>query len=442
MKIAFKTHSILFAILFTGMPIQSYAGNLADIYALAKRQDTGLQIAIANYNASAQQHPIARASLLPQVSANVNTSDTSQKIDGQTFNVSGGDIDFNTHGYGATLTQALYHHDFYVQLRQAKNAVAKAQVELDNARQDLIVRVAQVYFDVLAAQDNVRFAEAEKKSFGRQLEQAETRFEVGLIAITDVKEAQASYDLAVSREIDANTALSLAIDALAVVTGERLEELKVLSENMQLLRPDPDDVQTWIDRALDQNLTLLASEYDTRIAAQEIKLRRSGHLPTVDIVGSYNDSDTGSLTGSRRTKTSQIGLELNLPILAGGRTYYQTKEARHLHSVALNTLESQRRETVRLTRDSFLNVVSGISRVKALGVAVESAEAAAEATQAGFDVGTRTSVDVLVALRTVFEAQRDYSRSKYDYLLNTLRLKQATGLLNADDLLQINDWLE
>ena len=433
--------SVVFLII-AHIQLAAHANGLVDVYTIAKSKDTEIREAEANYNAAAQARPIARASLLPQVSLNAETSDNDLDTRGQTFGVSGADVNFNSHGYGLRLTQSLYNHEFYVQLRQSKNTVAKAQVVLDDSKQELILRVTELYFNVLAAQDDLKFATAEKDAINRQREQAEKRFEVGLVPITDVKEAQSSYDSAVAREIDAQIALELSLDALAVVTGDRITDLKTLSSRMELIRPDPDSVDDWINSALNQNLALLINEYDTKIAKQEIKRNQAKHLPTLDIVASYNDTDTGGLTGSRQTEDSRIGLELNFPIFEGGRTHYQTKESQYLYRAALEAHERIRRETTRDTRDAYHNVVAGISRVGAFGKAVESAEVAAEATEAGFEVGTRTSVDVLLALRSVFQAQRDFSRSRYDYLLDTLRLKRSTGTLQPDDLLQIDAWLE
>lgn len=433
--------SVVFLIIaLISLPV--HANGLVDVYSIAKSKDTEIREAEANFNAAAQARPIARSSLLPQISLNAETSDNSLDTEGQTFGVSGADVDFNSHGYGLRLTQPLYNHEFYVQLRQSKNTVAKAQVVLDDSKQELILRVTELYFNVLAAQDDLKFATAEKDAINRQREQAEKRFEVGLVPITDVKEAQSSYDSAIAREIDAQIALELSLDALAVVTEDRITNLKTLSSRMELVRPDPDSVEDWIHSALNQNLALLINEYDTKIAQQEIQRNRAKHLPTVDIVASYNDSDSGGLSGSRQTEDSRIGLELNFPIFEGGRTHYQTKESQYLYKAALEAHERIRRETTRDTRDAYHNVVAGISRVGAFGKAVESAEVAAEATEAGFEVGTRTSVDVLLALRSVFQAQRDYSRSRYDYLLDTLRLKRSTGTLKSDDLLQIDNWLE
>ncbi len=417
------------------------ANSLVDVYSMAKQTDADIQIAESKYNADAQARPIARANILPQASVKANTTDIHLKVDGETFGIPGRSVDFNEHGYTLSINQALYHHDFYVQLRQAKNSVARAKIDFDAAQQDLMVRTADAYFNVLAAQDTLTFRNSEKEAIERQLEQAKKRFEVGLIAITDVKEAQASYDLAAAREIEAQIALETSKDALEVIIAQRLEALHPLSDRMELVSPEPNDTEEWVYKALEQNLALLSSEYTTKIATQEIKLQQSRHLPTLDIVGTYQDLDSGGLTGSRELEDTRIGLELNIPLVVGGRTYYQTKEARYNAELAQNQHEKVRRETIQSTRNAYLNVIAGISRVKALAQALDSTEAAARAAEAGFQVGTRTSVDVLLTLQETFLAKRDYSRARYDYLLNTLRLKQAAGILSIDDLLKIDGWL-
>ncbi len=414
---------------------------LIDVYSMAMQFDTDIQIATSRYNAEAQAKPIARANILPHASINANTTDVRQEVEGTTFGIPGRTVNFNDHGYTLNITQALYHHDFYVQLRQAKNSVARAKVDLDAEHQELMLRTADAYFNMLAAQDDLNFRRKEKEAIGRQLDQAKKRFEVGLIAITDVKEAQASYDLVIASEIEAINALELSKDALEVIIAQRLEELRPLSERMELISPEPNDVNEWIYKAREQNLALLSSEYTTTIAQQEIELQKSQHLPTLDIVASHNDTDTGGLTGSRESEDTRIGIELSIPLLEGGRTYYRTKEARYNAELAQQQHEKVDRETVQLTRGAYLNVIAGISRVKALAQALDSTEAAAKAAAAGFQVGTRTSVDVLISLQETFRARRDYSRARYDYLLNILRLKQAVGTLSVDDLLLIDGWL-
>jgi len=384
----------------------AYAYSLMEIYSRAKQHDADILIAESRFNAEAQARPIARANVLPQASLRANTTDVSQETDGSTFGVAGTDVDFNDHGYTLSISQSLYNHDHYVQLRQAKDSVA-----------------------------------TEIEAIARQLEQAQKRFEVGLIAITDVKEAQASYDLAVASEIEAENTLEISKDSLEVIIAERIENLNSLSEQMQLISPEPNDVQEWINKALKENLTLLSSDYTTKIAQKEIKLQQAQHLPTLDIVASHNDTDTGGISGSRQSEDTRIGLELNVPLLAGGRTHYRTKEARYNAELAENQHEKVRRETIKNTRNAYLNVIAGISRVQALSRALESTEAAARSAEAGFQVGTRTSVDVLLALQETFRAKRDYSRARYDYILSTLSLKQAAGTLSVDDLLQIDGWL-
>ena len=423
----------------TAVPVS--AKSLLDVYSLAKQHDADIRIAEARYQAEIQKKPIARANFLPQASLNANTADVRQQTRGETFGVPGKTVDFNAHGYSLNLSQALYHRDFYAQLRQAKSSADKARVDLDGAHQHLIVRTANAYFNVLAAQDTVTFQESEKKAIGRQLEQAKQHFHVGLIAITDVLETQASYDLAVVKEIEAQNALEISKAALEVIVTERLDDLYPLSDRVQLVSPNPNNSEDWVTKGLQQNLALLSSEYASEIAQQEIKLQQSQHHPTLDFVTTYTYADAGGLSGPRKTEDTRLGLELNIPIFQGGRTYYGTKQARHNATIAQNEHEKVRRQTIQDVRDAYLNVISGISRVKALAAAVESNEAAARAAEAGFQAGTRTSVDVLLAVQETFRAKQDHARARYDYLLHTLKLKQAIGTLSVDDLLKIDDWL-
>lgn len=417
------------------------AKSLMEIFLMAKQHDVDVQIAESNYQAQILTQPIARANLLPHASMTAQTADNRHESDGETFGISGRTVDFNSHGYRLNISQALYHPEFLVQLRQAKNTVAKAKIDLDAAYQALIMRTASAYFSVLAAQDIVTLRKFEKKAIQRQLGQAKEYFQVGLIAVTDVYEAQASYDLAVVKEIEALNELEITKDALEVIIADRPEFLHTLSDRMELVSPTPDNPEDWVTKALEQNLLLLSREYANKIAQQEIKLQKSRHLPTLDLVATYADENTGGLSGSRSTEDTTIGLQLNIPIAEGGRTYYRIRQAHHEASVLLNEYEKTRRKTVQDARDAYLNVISAINRVKALATALESTEAAARATEAEFQAGTRTSVDVLLALQDTFLAKRDFLNARYDYLLSTLQLKQASGVLSADDLAKIDDWL-
>ena len=290
-----------------------------------------------------------------------------------------------------------------------------------------------------------RDAQANKDAIARQLEEAETRFEVGLIAITDVEEAQARFDLANADVIQAENALDNAREALREVAGEYYGSISSLIDEVPLIVPEPDDIDAWTTIALEQNLQLRAAHEATLVARDEIRRVEAGHLPTLDLVGSHTRSDNRGSGGAGfgvESWTSAIGVQLNLPIYQGGTVLSQTRESRHLYEQSVADLETVRRSTQRQAHDAFLGVKSGISRVRALKQALASTESALAAVQAGFDVGTRTSVDVLDAQSDLFEARRNYASARYAYILDILSLKQAAGTLSEDDLVQVNGWLQ
>ncbi len=416
--------------------------DLQEIYRLALVQDANFQAAQNRFLAEREAKPQARSFLLPQINANARYEKNYEDFERQELNLSES-TDFETQTYVLSIDQVLFNRDFFISLSQADNTVARAEAELEAARQNLIVRVAEAFFDVLAAEDNLRFSVAEKDAIGRQLEQAQKRFEVGLIAVTDVKEAQADYDNAVSSEIAARNDLDITRNALAVIIGQFPNELSKLSDRMPLLIPDPADADQWMDKAVEQNLQLVANRLSTQNAELEIKRQRAGHYPTLIMSGSASKQETtGGFLGERDLKDLSIGVELNLPIYSGGLVQSRTRQAKANFHEAQDLLTQLKRDTAKQARDAYLNVISGISQVKALNRAVESGQAAAEATEAGFEVGTRTSVDVLISLRNLFQAEREYAISRYNYLVNTLRLKQAAGILTGDDVSTINQWLD
>ncbi|MGH8500903.1 MAG: TolC family outer membrane protein [Gammaproteobacteria bacterium] len=429
------------ASMLTALPAQ--AEDLLDIYQLAAREDAQLQAAQADFAATGEFRPQALSALLPQVNLSGQYArqelDSTRTLDGEVDTRSGS---FTTEGYTLRLDQAIYDHSLVVQLRQADSSIAQARAELDVIAQALVLRVSEAYFDVLAAQDNLDFAIAEKEAIGRQLEQARERFEVGMIAITDVKEAQAAYDLALAQQVGAENQLAVSREALQVITGQLPGRLRKLRDRIPLLTPDPADVDRWVATAVKRNLRLIAAQFATETASLEVDRRRAGHYPTLGLFAEKAENDSGGgVFGATKTDDEIIGLQLNIPIFSGGFVTSSTREASYLFEQAQDLQEQQRREAVRQTRASYLNVIAGISRVRALRQALESNRAAAAAAQAGFEVGTRTSVDVLLALRETFRTQRDLSRARYNYLLNTLRLKQAAGTLTGDDLVKLNGWL-
>jgi len=420
------------------------AENLMDVLTLAEARDPEFRSVEAAYRAVRELRPQARAQLLlPQVGLSANTTYNEQDIDSEIAfgGTSSASVEFNTRGWQVSLTQPVYHYERWIALKQADSRINEAQLTVAAARQELILRAAERYFDTLAAIDSLRFAEAERTALARQLEQTRQRFEVGLIAITDVQEAQAGHDLAVAEAIRAQNQLDNALEALRELTGEFHHELEPLGTALPLAPPDPDDIERWTTRALGQNLRLQEALAATETAEREIDRQAAGHLPTLDIVGSHGFNKQGGRFGGTDIDATAIGFELNVPIYAGGQVLSLTREARHRHDEALERLEQQRRATERETRNAYLGVISGISRVQALRQAVVSSETAVAATTAGFEVGTRTSVDVVTAERELFRAKRDYARARYDYILDSLRLKRAAGTLAPEDIAEVNSWL-
>ena len=281
------------------------------------------------------------------------------------------------------------------------------------------------------------FATAEKEAISRQLEQAKERFEVGLIAITDVHDAQAGFDQARAGEILAINEVDNSWEALHVIINRRPSDLAPLTEKIPLEQPEPMDIESWRTAALKGNLELVAARAGTKATQKNISVQRSGHLPTLDIVGSVALNDTNQSIGSRtdtRTDTRTIGLQLNVPIFEGGAVNSRARQAQHNFQEAQRNQDKTLRSVVRRVKDSFRGVLTSICQVKALHAAMISSESALEATEAGVEVGTRTMVDVLAEQRNLFRAKRDYSRARYDYILNGLKLKQAAGSLMREDI--------
>jgi outer membrane protein len=416
----------------------SLAEDLVTVYGLALQNDAELMIAESNYLAAVQALPLARSGRKPQIS--LNASGTTRESD----NSETGDNDSETVGYSLNLTQSLYDTEIQGDIDVAEASTAAELARLKAVRQDLILRVAETYFGILAAGDNVEFAYAERTAIARQLEQAQKRFEVGLIAITDVQEAQARFDTAEADAILAENILDNAFESLVVITADSsVKKLAPLGDELMLSLPDPMIAEPWVLLALENNLDLIAAQQDLNAARYERdKNARSGY-PTLDLTASYADNDFNDdeFRGDYDQEDVIVGLELQVPLYTGGRISAEQAQAESNFVSAKNTLLLQTRLARQQSRTAYLDVVSGISQVRALKQALDSSNIALAATQAGFDVGTRTSVDVLLSLRETYRAERDYARSRYDYLLNKLRLKQAAGILKEDDLFDINRWL-
>ncbi len=414
-----------------------FAQDLATIYSLALENDAELMIAEANYLAAVEAVPLARSERRPQVFFDANGSVR------ESDNSATGDNSNETIGYSVSLTQSLYDTESAANLNAAEATSAAQLASLEATRQALVLRVAQTYFEILAAQDNVDFAYAERTAIARQLEQAQRRFEVGLIAITDVQEAKARFDSAEAQAILAENLLENAYQALAVITGDAsIRNLARVSERLTLNLPEPANAEAWVEFAMNNNRDLIAARENLNAARFERDKASRNRRPTVDLTATFSDQDVeDDLLGDSRQDDVSVAIEFRLPLYTSGRIGAERARADAEYLSAQNNALLQARLASQQARTAYLDVVSGISQVTALKQALESSNIALEATQAGFEVGTRTSVDVLVSLRETYRAQRDYASARYDYLVNTIRLKQAAGTLTEDDLFRVNRWL-
>ena len=393
--------------------------------------------------AIAEEIPQARAQLwLPNINFTAGISHVEQSLSGG-FSLAGSDNSptYANKEYRINLAQPVYHHDRYVVLRQADKRLRQAQYAVLAARQDLMLRVAERYFNQLAAHDSLVFAKAETESLKSQLDQARERFEVGLIAITDVQEAQAGYDRAQAAQIGAENEVENANEALREVTANYDLDLAPLGESLPLVVPEPLDIDRWTATALERNLGLAAATMAADIAHEEIRRQYAGHYPSLDIVGGHSFNRQGGRFGNSSLEQNDIGIQVTVPLYEGGQVVSRTRGAEHQSEAAIERLEQTRRAVHRETRQAYLGVVTKISSVKAFAQAVVSSQTALESTRAGFEVGTRTAVDVVAAERSLYQSKRDYSRARYDYIIETLRLKQAAGSLQLDDLMAANSWL-
>jgi outer membrane protein len=428
------------------------AVDLVGVHDLALKSDPRLQAAEYRREATAENKTQAWANLLPQLGAsgNWNKGNTKTTIPDLDFTDERTTADRN---YGLRLQQSLYDQANYEQLDVARGQITEADALYQIVYLDFLLRVSDSYFIVLTLMDGVTFAEAEELALKRQYEQAEQRFEVGLTAVTDVHEAKASYDNARARAIVARNNLADSKEELKALTGQYFEEFDALQEVLPLVEPEPFDADKWVEIALSNNPTVLSSRAAVEIADSNMRLARTGHFPTLDLVATYNDFENSKFIirddfqqPIARTDLgvddTTVSLQLNIPIYLGGVVSSRTRQARLLMDATGQDLDDVQRITVRETQNAFRAILAGIQEVQAFEQARISAESALEATQAGFEVGTRTIVDVLIAQQRKFQAQRDNSIARHAYILRHLRLKSIAGLLTSKDLRVVNQLLE
>jgi outer membrane protein len=438
----------------------SATDSLLDVYQRALQNDPAIREAEAQYLALAEVKPQARAALLPGLTLGssisnrfVDTRGGALAPDGSTI---GSRSKFNQdgHGWSVSLTQTIFDWGQYTTLRQADKRVMRAETDYEATRQALLIRVATAYFNVLATKDSLASAVSAREAISRQLEQAQRRFEVGLIAITDVQQSQAGYDDSVAAEIQAQRLLANSYEQLREIIGDVVTELAAPTDELPLLSPDPASPEQWVKTALAQNLTLISSRVAAEVAEYDVEIQRGSRLPKVTLSASVtNDTNDRTQTIYRdplpplTSPSTQLpdghswSIDLRFPLFTGGLNRSRIQQSVYTHRAATEELERVARLTERQTRDAYLGVISGISRVRALKQSVESNRTALRATEAGFEVGTQTTVDVLTSQKNLSTAETTYSRSRYDYILNVLALKQAAGNLSVTDVEQVNGWL-
>ncbi len=428
-------------LLFAG---NAYSLDLLEALERAKQYDTTLQSAYAQYLATIEASSQSNAAILPQIGFNafIQRGRTETDRAGATTK-----SDNNSDGYSLNLNQVIYDKSTFDNLDVGDATAAKALADFETAKQDTILRVTKAYFDVLTAIDALETASAEKKAIGKQLEQSQERFNVGLSAITDVKEQQASYDIASADEIIASNNLSNAREALSVIINLYSTDLKVVRPDIPLVVPEPMDINAWKKKAQENNFALRAAKFAVDAAQSAYDSSKGGHYPSLNLNASYGvvNADDRNFTGipipANENTDAKVILSLDIPIYSGGLTSSTIRQKASELEQAKAIQEQTYRTTTALARSAYLSLEADIATVKARNQAVISTQASLDATTAGYDAGTRTSVDVLLSQRLLYSSQRDYFAARYKYITDSLTLKSVAGILSDADIVEINKWL-
>jgi outer membrane protein len=448
----------LIAVLLAGafISLDANATDLIQVYQQALANDATFASARAAAEAGREKTPQGRAGLLPTIVATGSTSkddrtntpwnmgQPAKLADGTTTLIGEGGNNLRTNSYTVSLTQPLFRWDRWETYQQGKLQTAIAEAQFAQAQQDLITRVAQAYFDVLAAQDTLASTRAQKEAVTEQLASAKRNFEVGTQTITDTHEAQAAYDLVVAQELAAVNDLDNKRNALQAIIGNVPGDLATLKQGVTLNAPQPLAVDNWISSAENQNYLVQVQQLSLESAKREIKRNRAGHLPTLDLVASSThqkvDGQVNNLSGSN--KDNAIGLQLNVPIFSGFAVNSRVREAIALEDKSRNDLEAARRNAALQARQAYLGVNSGLAQVKALEAAEVSSNSALESNKLGYQVGVRINIDVLNAQRQLYSTRTDLAKARYATIMNGLRLKAAAGTLREEDLAPVNNLLQ
>lgn len=454
----FRLRPIHIGLLLALSCASAQAGDLVQAYDLARQSDPQLAGSEANKRAGDAGIGISRSALLPQINANgtltkSNGSSTSitafpcgPNNANSCFGPTTGTSDIKSRNENVGLQQSVFNYANYTQLKSSRSHAAQADELYDSASETLITRVAQAYFNVLSAIQDLASSRAQERALKRQLDQANVRLQVGLAPITDALEAKAQYDISRAATIGFETALSDAREALTEITGQPIENFKGLASDFAPTAPSPVDVDAWVKMAVDQNPQIRAQQLALDATNHDVDTARAGHLPTLTFNASYGDFAQWGQFGSNgfafpATSTSHgptYSLVLQVPIFSGFAVSSHVRQALALRDAAADTLEQTRRSIIRQARNAYHATVAGLTEIEARKQALLSARTALEATQTGMEVGTRTIVDVLISEQTLFLAQRDYAHARNNFVVNGLLLKQAAGTIQASDLSAVN----
>lgn len=442
-KFPVRNALVLALALLSASAVQAEVVTLKRTYELAQKNDPQWSAIRNQYQANRQQLDQSRSGLLPQAKLNGSYAHDELNVDDY------GSDSYIADGYTASVVQPLFRLENWHTWQRGKALDSQYVSDYQYATESFYLRIVTLYFDVLRTKANLSFRKSEEEAIGRQLEQSKQRFDVGLVAITDVHEAQAAYDTAVSNRISGESDLFVSLRALETLTGERIDDVADLVDNLPIIPPAPADMNQWVERSLANNASLRSAHQAAMAAEENYKIKRAGHAPTLDLVGSHANQSTGAPVsfmtpdiGTPDTKVNTIALQLEVPIYSGGYVSASRRESKYQSLAATDNEHLARRQVIQDATNYYQLVVANVAQVNARKQSSLSAKVALDATQAGYEAGTRTIVDVLTVQRNLFQAQRDYTNARFDYVLNAMRLKQVAGTLTEQELLAIEQWVQ
>ena len=425
--------------------VSSAATDMIDLYNLALKNDPKFLASGHQFTASQETLRQAYANILPTLTAEGSYTNSNQDMissDNTVFDV--GRTRFDAREYSLTLTQPVFNYAYFVEVRQAKSVIKQSDMEIELAGQEMILRVAELYLEAMTSRDNLNYAKAEEEVVKKHLDDAKARHNAGLVPITDLYDARARYASVQADRVEAENLFDDALQTLKEVAGEPITDIKELKEEVPLADPEPADVDLWVKAALEQNLEVSIQRHEVTIAREDVNLKRAGHYPTLDLAGRYNRQETGGTVfgGGSEVETTDIFVTLKIPIYEGGIVSSRMRQTKSLYLKAEEELNELTRSVDRKARAAFSGVKTAISRVESLQKSIESQQLVLETKQNGFESGLFTSLAVLDAGRDLYLYKKDHAKARYDYVLNNLKLRQTVGTLTANDLEQINNWLE